>query len=406
MKEYLDKNIKEQSVAVQNSKVVSVRFKQEDKHTVRVYKDGYVGVAGAVGGCDLKELEKKAEERLAFGIEYPEIPSAPARKRVERKVENFDETHFVGKVESLLERLTAVCPKFIFSNKAYISEKESAYRNDCGTELSFRNEVITVALSIKDKGSANIMDTFFGYETRHYDEDKIVQYAKKLHNDYFRTVEVEDGVYPVIIGNDFLTQAVNHFEGRLYTLGASLLSGKLGEKVFNERVSIISDYMSPRGSQCFFDDEGIFFEDGKYYYVKNGVLTGLLATKKYKNDFGLEISGCAAAAYDSIPNASVRENGFFVQPTNNNIKEITRGKAILLNTYSGGDFTPAGDYSTPVMVGFLIEDGEIKGRINGSFNVSGNLFKLLGDDFLGAIPEETPSEMSGINLVMNMKLMK
>lgn len=214
----------------------------------------------------------------------------------------------------------------LFSNKAYISEKESAYRNDCGTELSFRNEVITVALSIKDKGSANIMDTFFGYETRHYDEDKIVQYAKKLHNDYFRTVEVEDGVYPVIIGNDFLTQAVNHFEGRLYTLGASLLSGKLGEKVFNERVSIISDYMSPRGSQCFFDDEGVFFEDGKYYYVKNGVLTGLLATKKYKNDFGLEISGCAAAAYDSIPNASVRENGFFVQPTDKNIKEITAEK--------------------------------------------------------------------------------
>ena len=164
--------------------------------------------------------------------------------------------------------------------------------------------------------------------------------------------------------------------------------------------------MSPRGSQCFFDDEGVFFEDGKYYYVKNGVLTGLLATKKYKNDFGLEISGCAAAAYDSIPNASVRENGFFVQPTDKNIKEITRGKAILLNTYSGGDFTPAGDYSTPVMVGFLIEDGEIKGRINGSFNVSGNLFKLLGDDFLGAIPEETPSEMPGINLVMNMKVMK
>ena len=62
MKEYLDKNIKEQSVAVQNSKVVSVRFKQEDKHTVRVYKDGYVGVAGAVGGCDLKELEKKADK--------------------------------------------------------------------------------------------------------------------------------------------------------------------------------------------------------------------------------------------------------------------------------------------------------------------------------------------------------
>lgn len=58
------------------------------------------------------------------------------------------------------------------------------------------------------------------------------------------------------------------------------------------------------------------------------------------------------------------------------------------------------------MVGFLIEDGEIKGRINGSFNVSGNLFKLLGDDFLGAIPEETPSEMPGINLVMNMKVMK
>ena len=65
------------------------------------------------------------------------------------------------------------------------------------------------------------------------------------------------------------------------------------------------------------------------------------------------------------------------------LKEILNGRdAIWLCMASGGDITPAGDYATPVQTAYLYRDGKLVGKLP-EFNVRGNIFDMLGKDYLG-----------------------
>lgn len=407
MKEYLSSNSKTLTVAVQGSKVVSLRINQKDSHTVRVYKDGYIGIAGMLGDCDMAELEKKATENLALKIAYPEVITPAVVKEVSRKENIIKEEDLVKITEHLLERLTEACPNFIFSNKVELKNVMDTYENDCGSKLKFESNKLYVQLQIKDKDSANIMDTWLGVGIRDYNEDSIVEEARLLHENYYKLVDIEPGEYPIITGIDILGQAFQHIEGRMYAMGASLFSGKLGQKIFNEKLSIVADYNDYSANTSFFDAEGYFPEDGKFYFIKNGVLTGLLSNKKYNKEFNLPLSGCADAGYDSVPSPSVRYIDSDI--TANDIKDIVKGKALLISMTSGGDYTPTGDYSTPVMVGYLVEDGKIVGRVNGTFNISGNIYDFLGKNYMGTIRDFVslaPNEYKDRYLVTKMSVTK
>lgn len=51
---------------------------------------------------------------------------------------------------------------------------------------------------------------------------------------------------------------------------------------------------------------------------------------------------------------------------------------------SGGDATPDGHFATPVQMAYLMEDGELVGRLP-DLNVSGSFYDMLGKDYLGAV---------------------
>ena len=44
--------------------------------------------------------------------------------------------------------------------------------------------------------------------------------------------------------------------------------------------------------------------------------------------------------------------------------------------------TPSGDISMPSIVSYLVEDGQIVGKLP-EFTVCGNIFDILGKDFIG-----------------------
>ena len=57
----------------------------------------------------------------------------------------------------------------------------------------------------------------------------------------------------------------------------------------------------------------------------------------------------------------------------------------------------------PVMLAFLVEKGEIKGRV-ANFNASGNVFEMLGEGFIGVSKENIMSASESEMIVVNMKL--
>lgn len=178
-KEYIYKKSSSLSVNVAASKVESLRKVVETTSTVRIYDNGFIGVAGQIGDCDMKKLEAEAIKNLENKIPYPCVPS-PVIVRSENTIKNIVDTdNFIDVSKRLLARLEKETPDFLFNNKIQYYEDEVNYINDSGSNLSYKGNEFVIALSIKHKSTANLMDLTYISETNDYDEDKAVQDVKK-----------------------------------------------------------------------------------------------------------------------------------------------------------------------------------------------------------------------------------
>ena len=287
-------------------------------------------------------------------------------------------------MQRFLDRLGEMCPRFAFSNKISLSDERAEYRNSQGRHLVSSGRSIDISLLAQNRGSGNLFDTGLSYEGNCFDEDGLLAQFKKEYDAFYTPADIEPGRYPVVMtAYGLFGTFLQHFVAEMYVSGASLLSGKLGQKVFSDNLSLRND-MNPATNPGarFFDEEGCVAPDLRPALIEKGTLTGLLTTKKSAEQFGLSNLGTAAAAYDGVP--SLGFNQFYVDPTAQTLRELAPGRAVYVVMASGGDATPDGHFATPVQMAYLMEDGELVGRLP-DLNVSGSFYDMLGKDYLGAV---------------------
>lgn len=365
------------------NKVDSYRKTLETKNTVRLYDNGNIGVAGSLGEFDENALEEAAKNSLSYEIKYPCNLSANV-KTLDTHREIIPQNEFISAMQRLLDRITAECPNFAASDKIKLTDIISTYENSKGASLYSSVSYLSMSLIFQDKGAGNLFDA--GYEALlgEYDEDKVFADIKKTYDAFYRKSDIEEGEYPVfILPDEFFSHILNQFYATEYASGASLLSGKIGEKVFNEKLTLC-DNKNPETdpSACFFDDEGEIAPDFRQPLVKEGTLTNVFTSKRYSEMLNVPAAATSGAAYDGVP--EIGYSGCYVKPTAHSVTDLEKGKAVLVMIASGGDMTPTGHFATPVQLSFLVENGEIKGRLP-DLNISGEFFELLGNDYLGAV---------------------
>ena len=364
------------------NEVTSLRINNKVKNTVRVYDKGCIGVEGRLGKADLDEMSRSAQEKLQQGIAYPETHDEAIVMDVDSVKEILKEEQFVSSIKGLVARLAKENPEFIFSNKVLLNSSQSSYQNSDGTSLTYKGNQLLVEFALKYKGSANIMDEFYGCESDYFNEDEICRDVKSKCDAFLKELPhvAEDEV--TVIG-DFepLQYAMQHLLADLYFNKASLFDGKLGQKVFHEKLNIrVNRDPKEQLNLPFFDAEGVVNRDFVNYMIKGGVIERLLTCKKSASDYGVENLGSASANYDGVPSFGI--GGLEVENTAENLSDLVQGTAVYVTVTGGGDMTPSGDFSLPVIVSYLYRDGELVGRLPG-FTVSGNIFSILGDGFIG-----------------------
>lgn len=364
------------------NQVESLRINNSKQNTFRIYDNGFIGVDGSLGEADWEQLEQSAKAKLAQGIDYPETHSKQRVLTVDATKHIFDEKDFIPAVQHLLDRLGADNPQFLFSNKVQLNSSEDSYENSDGERYLYRGNQFLLSLAIKLKGSPNIMDEGYGAESLDFDEDAICRDVKLICDAFLNKLpHVEEDEVTVIGGGEPLQYAIQHLIADLYFNNASLFADKLGQKLFNDKLSItINRNPAEQINLPFFDAEGVVNEGYVNYLVKNGVLERLLTCKKSAAQYDTPNLGCAGAAYNGVPN--VGAEGLDVQNTATDLCELVKGKAVFVSDTGGGDMTPSGDISMPVMTAYLFENGKLLGRLP-EFVISANIFQLLGDDFVG-----------------------
>ena len=174
--------------------------------------------------------------------------------------------------------------------------------------------------------------------------------------------KVETQRVPVIfeprVARSLLSNIFDAVEGRAIYRHASFLANQLGEKIADERITVIDDGTIPRlfGSQPF-DDEGV--PTRRTPVIERGVLKNFLLNTYTARKLGMKTTGNASRGITG--NAGIGHGNFFLEPGERSPEDIIRSvkNGLLVTELIGsGVNTVTGDYSRGA-VGMWIRGGAL-----------------------------------------------
>ncbi|MGD2174902.1 MAG: metallopeptidase TldD-related protein, partial [Candidatus Brocadiaceae bacterium] len=181
---------------------------------------------------------------------------------------------------------------------------------------------------------------------------------------------------PKALGNLFrpLEVALN---GKHVHKGSSVLRGRLGEQVLDERITLLDDpTVDFAPGSCPMDDEGTAARATPLF--QHGVLRTYLADLQTAGLLGIEPTGHGFRSYSSRPSPSTTNT--MVAAGDVSFEEMkagmVRGLIVDQTLGSGQSNVLAGEFSVNVALGFLVESGEVQGRVKDCM-VAGNVYDVL-----------------------------
>ena len=214
--------------------------------------------------------------------------------------------------------------------------------------------------------------------------EEIVSEAVKGIDERFAARRPKGGKMPVVMGAGasgiLLHEAMGHaFEADFNRKGQSIFSGRIGEIVCREEISIVDDGTIPgnRGAVNY-DDEGVPGQNT--FMVRNGVLESYLHDRISANHFGVSPTGNGrreSFRYAPIP----RMRATYMLGGKSSKDDIIASvkKGIYVDQFSNGQVQIGeGDFTFFVKSGFLIEDGRLTMPVK-DINIIGNGPQALAD---------------------------
>ncbi len=372
----------EVSVKITGSKLESLRTKRIRRTGVRLYDGCRLGVSGFLGEEGEEQALARAKAALEYNVPYPCRPEEALMQYEETGGRPFTPEALDAEAAALLAALTTEFPHFVFTAPGLKSGTVTVQlANDAGLDLSHAVTTHELGFIFKQASSGSIMDGWFGIEGDKYDRGAFLAHASELLFAFLNKVELpQEGKLPVFFDDgDQLVKSIfaRELTGMSYGSGGSLFSGKAGQRLFSEGLTLFNG--RARHRLPFFDAEGVRGEGFKY--VENGVLQAPFCDKKTAAKFAFTPSGSAASSYDGAP-----ETGpacVAIKPGARTVKDMLGGQpAVYVALASGGDYTSEGGFGTPAQLAFLMKDGKLIGRLP-ELQLSSSVYEMYGKDFLG-----------------------
>lgn len=214
--------------------------------------------------------------------------------------------------------------------------------------------------------------------------EEMASEAVKGVDERFAAKRPKGGKMPVVMGAGasgiLLHEAMGHaFEADFNRKGQSIFSGRIGERVCREDISIVDDgtIQGNRGSVNY-DDEGV--PGQKTFMVRDGILESYLHDRISAAHFGVTPTGNGrreSFRYAPIP----RMRATYMLGGNSTKEDIIASvrKGIYVDQFSNGQVQIGeGDFTFFVKSGFLIENGRLTMPVK-DINIIGNGPQALAD---------------------------
>ncbi|RMG15949.1 MAG: TldD/PmbA family protein [Planctomycetota bacterium] len=287
-----------------------------------------------------------------------------------------------------VQELLARHPDVVVDASVRRSVGETLLLNHRGVEVADRHSVLSLSLEVNRTRDEDVLldfDHAIGVRRTDVSGPALVEELDRRLRWGREVVSLRPGRMPVVFSPAGslvvwmpLLQALN---GKNVLLGTSPLRERTGERVLSERVTLIDDGLLPWGlASAAFDDEGVPRQTRPL--LDRGVLRGFVHDLETAKGTGSEPTGNGErGGVTGKPGPGF--SNLLVAPGERSWRDLVASVDYGLLVHSvvglGQGNTLPGTFSNPVDLGYLIEGGEVRGRVK-DVSIAGKVYELLADD--------------------------
>ncbi len=382
------------SVKINEQNIESFNYSDSKGIGVRVVKDGKVGYAYTekfdeetfklIVDEAIENAKYTENDDVVIMEKYPENTDSP--NVYSKKLDMID---VVDKIQLAkdLEKYAKEADKRVYNVPYAVYADGKSYSRIANSKGLDKEDTHNYAYAYVGVLSTEKGDNRMGVKfhiTRHFEEfdpKKMAEESVKKSTDLLNGDPVESGKYAVVFNNEMMATMLATFSGifnaKSVQEGRSLLKGKLGQKIANEKVTIVDDSLHPDGfSTSAFDNEG--YPTERTVLLENGVLKSYLHNTITARKDGVKSTGNGSRGYKGTLNIST--SNFIIKAGEHKEADLftTHDRVIEIVSLQGmhsGANAISGDFSLGAQ-GFLWENGKRKHSLK-PFTVSGNFLQML-----------------------------
>ena len=319
-------------------------------------------------GDDLHDAARLVPDELpgphAVAIDPRSVP-------VERKVALLRRANEIAR--SLDPRVVQVTVSYSESvQDVLVATSDGTYRKDTRVHLIFALNVVAKQGEVLESGFEAVRGTR-GFEM--LDEDVVSEAATIAARRALLNVGAEPapaGTYTVVLsseaGGTLIHESVGHgLEADLNLRGLSVYSGRIGQKVASELITVVDDGRDPgqRGTAAM-DDEGTPTQ--RTILIEKGVLRAYLSDRKHAEKLGIPRSGNARReSFRYLP--ICRMTNTMIERGESDPDEVLRSvkDGIFVKKMGGGQVdVVSGNFAFEITECYRIRDGKLAEPLRGA----------------------------------------
>ncbi len=365
-----------------------VQARETSGRALRLIKGGRIGFSASNKANGAEELVAMALEMAPFGAEARfQLPPLEVYPRVEvydPKMEAVTEEEMVELGQSLIDRVRRHTPEIVCEASVSAGTISVEILNSRGGRAAYKKSVFGVGIEGVLIRGTDMLFVGDAESSCHplADADSVAATTIEQLERARVTAAAPVGQLPVVftphgVASTLIAPLAMAVNGKIVLQGASPLGNRKGEQVFDPRLSIWDDAtIDYRPGSRFCDDEGV--PSQRTPIIENGVVASFLYDLQTAALAGTRSTGSASRGLGSLPSPSlttlVIENGD--TSFKDMLADIKEGLVIeqLMGASQGNVL--GGDFSGNVLLGYMVKDGEIVGRVKDTM-VSGNIYEAL-----------------------------
>jgi len=396
LKALMERGVEESIVILRSNERNSVRYANNEPtiafsetiSTLTIYSSiGERSFLGSFENVSEDFIEKIVDDAVTMTKSsppspyYATIPRGPFNYRSGKRVE--------GRIRRLDEQLVSYISDAVRASKEAGAERSAGiiyadYQEEklvSSTGLDLKEESSSITLNHRAFASTEATGQWVSCSTnlRDFDPYEAGRRAGEIARISLNPVLIDEGVYDVYMGPlifaNIMSEVAGFASGFLVQIEMSFLTGKLGEKVGADMLTVVDDPTMPQSlGEKIFDEEGTPTQ--RTIVIEKGVLKNYLHNSRTAKVAGASSTGNAGIIYPHPWNVIVSPGNIREEDM---LQKLEKGLYLTNSWYQRYQNYRTGDFSTIVRDGaFYVENGEIKHSVKGC-RISDNLQRIISN---------------------------